>query len=124
MRLTPEEREARRRERSRRSFSDDAYRHYDPARSGYGSAADWAAAAEDMAAGRGAFRGATSRSSAEDTRRTRDLQLLGLETAPAHVSGLKSAFRRAAFGAHPDHGGTDAAFREVFAAYERLLDAY
>ncbi len=122
MKLTPEEREARRRERSRRSFSAAAYRHFDPSREGFGSAADWAAAAEAMAAGRGAFRHAAWKPA--DARRARDLEVLGLDAAPADVSGLKSAFRRAAFRAHPDHGGTDAAFREVFAAYARLLKAY
>lgn len=33
---------------------------------------------------------------------------------------LRSAFRTAARTAHPDHGGTDAAMREVLQAYDKL----
>jgi hypothetical protein len=45
-RLTPEERERRRRERSRYTFSDAAYQHYDPEREGYGRPNDWERIAE------------------------------------------------------------------------------
>jgi len=123
MKLTPEERDARRKERSRRSFSDNAYEHYDPVREGFGSPVDWAAAAEAMAAGHGTSR-RDAWTNTEDMRHAHDLRLLGLDTVPADLAGLKTAFRRAAFRAHPDHGGTDAAFRDVFAAYQRLLSAY
>ncbi len=35
---------------------------------------------------------------------------------------IKVAYRRAARTAHPDHGGDAAAFRQVTAAYETLID--
>jgi hypothetical protein len=44
--LTPEERERRRRERSRHTFSDAAYQHYDPEVEGFGTLNDWERIAE------------------------------------------------------------------------------
>lgn len=119
-RLTDEEREARRKERVSRSFDDAAYRHYDPNDGGYGRKADWARMAEALAAGLGY---------AQDTRgldpADRDaLAALGIHDLPIDVSGVKSAFRRSAQTAHPDHGGTDEQFKTVYAAYERLLNRY
>ena len=38
--LTPEQKEARRKERNARTFSDAAYRHYDTSE-GFGSAEEW-----------------------------------------------------------------------------------
>ena len=46
--------------------------------------------------------------------------LLGL-TAGASLADVKSAFRRRALAAHPDHGGDADAFRELHQAYERLV---
>jgi len=117
-RLTDAEREARRRERAKFSFSDAAYQHYDPLREGFGSRDDWSAAAEALAAGRGVLRGADRR------RRNPDLELFQIDEMPTDIDGLKIAFRRAAMRTHPDHGGTAAAFRAVYAAYERLVRFY
>jgi hypothetical protein len=49
------------------------------------------------------------------------LEMLGLSKMPASESELKSAYRKAAKAAHPDTGGTEEAFRQVFAAYQSLL---
>ena len=50
-----------------------------------------------------------------------DLRLLDLDELPDTVQELKRAMRLAAFRTHPDHGGSEAAFKAMFAAYERLL---
>lgn len=49
-----------------------------------------------------------------------DYQLLGV-TAEASDKEIRKAFRRKALKLHPDHGGTDQAFRQLKAAFERLL---
>ena len=117
-RLTDAEREERRRERSRRSFSEAAYRHYDPAE-GYGSPEEWMRAAEGMAngsAGFGRIEGAKS-----PARTTADLRAIGLDGMPQTKQELLRAFRAAAMTAHPDHGGSNEAIRAVLEAYQRLL---
>jgi hypothetical protein len=120
--LTDEERDARRRARAAHSFSDAAYEHYDPLREGYGSRADWAVAAEALAAGRGIYKGPDRK------RRNPDLEVLELDEMPADIDGLKTAFRTLAMRTHPDHrpdlGGDTAAFRTVYAAFERLVKFY
>ena len=116
--LTEAERDERKRERSKRSFSDAAYKHYDAATEGYGSAAEWIRAAEGMAGG-GRFErieGAKSPATANA-----DLRLLGLHTMPQTKPDLLRAFRPAAMKAHPDHGGSNEAIRAVLEAYQRLL---
>ena len=121
-RLNPVEREARRRARSRASFSDGAYRHYDIATEGLGSSTEWEAAAEALASGRGTYRRVEGRLS--DAVQSRDMAALGLTKMPDLIGGLKSAFRKAAFASHPDHAGTAEAFSKVMAAYTRLVENY
>ena len=117
--LTDAEREERRRERSRRSFSEAAYRHYDPVQEGYGSPEEWIRAAEGMANGSAGFgRIEGTRSPAKINA---DLQLFGLNEIPRAKQELLRAFRAAAMAAHPDHGGTNEAIRAVLEAYQRLL---
>jgi hypothetical protein len=121
-RLSPEEREARRKERSRRSFSDAAYQHYDPKTEGYGSADEWIAAAEALASGRGTLHfGNRGQSSSKINP---DLVTLNLTEMPADIAGLKRAFRNTLFIVHPDHGGTDAACIAAMKAFERLTKFY
>lgn len=101
--------------RIRRSFTED-YDRYDPAAEGFGSQDDWEAAAERLATGRGRLRGRQ--------RRNADLDALGLDAMPSTIDLLKAAFRAAVKVAHPDTGGSAAAFKRVFAAYERLVRNY
>lgn len=117
-RLTPEEREARRRERVAFSFSDAAYKHYDPKKDGYGSVDDWIAAAEALAGGRG-FLHTKSKTGLEA-----DLELLFLSELPADIGGLKKAYRNSLFVYHPDHGGTNEQCRAAISAFERLSKQY
>ena len=117
--LTDAEREARRKERVKRSFSDAAYQHYDVKALGYGSRDEWMAAADAMASGKGALRFSTLAEKADA-----DLEMLMLDSLPPDVAGLKTAFRNAMFLAHPDHGGTNEAARDTMAAYKRLLERY
>ena len=121
-RLTPEEREARRKERARHSFSDAAYSHYDPHAEGYGSTDEWEAAAEAIAAGRGTLnfgnRGQAS------PKINPDLVLLYLDKMPENIAGLKRAFRNTMMIVHPDHGGTHADCIAAMKAFERLSKFY
>jgi hypothetical protein len=117
VRLTDAEREQRLRERVRASFGESAYRHYD-ASNGFGSRRDWMDAAEALAGGRGAFTPDLDGLSVAD--RTA-LRTLGIDFLPADAQALKSAFRAASLRTHPDVGGSEAAFRAVYAAYERLI---
>lgn len=116
--LTPEEREVRRRARARRSFSNAAYKHYDPKAEGFGSAEEWVRAAERLAAGIPAF--ARSIGKAPST----DLAALFLDAMPETVEALKRAFRNAMMVAHPDHGGTNEQARAVLESYKRLLRVF
>jgi DnaJ domain len=49
------------------------------------------------------------------------LEVLGLTKMPASERELKSAYRKAAKAAHPDAGGAEEAFRQVYAAYDSLM---
>lgn len=120
-RLSPEEKEARRKARNARTFSDAAYKHYDPKTEGYGSADDWIAAAEAMAGGRAHLHAGTDR---KKTGLERDLELLNLTELPLTVAELKRAFRNTMFTVHPDYGGTNDQCRDVLTAFERLSKHY
>jgi hypothetical protein len=115
--LSPEEREARRKERSRLSFSEAAYKNrYDPSKEGFGSADEWIRQAEALAEGMTSMR--------PTTKAHPDLAALYLDEMPADVSALKTAFRNSMFIAHPDHGGTNETARNVMEAYKRLLKVF
>lgn len=118
-RLTPEEREERRKARVAFSFSDKAYRHYDPRRDGYGSAEEWIGAAEALSGGRGRLH-----TSGKKTGLEADLELLYLDAMPDDIAGLKKAFRNTLFIVHPDVGGTKEACQKVLDAFERLSKHY
>lgn len=119
--LSPEEREKRRKARVARTFSDAAYKKYDPATEGYGSAEQWSAAAEAMANGKGTF--ARVDGSKSDSVIAAALSVLGLSAMP-DIAGLKKAFRNAMFIAHPDYGGTDAEAIATMNAYKKLLESF
>ena len=116
-----------RRSPTRDSFADDAYRHYDPS-FGYGSAEEWARAAEGFAQGYGRYRGGRSSGRPCTSRGPRssrsDLELLELSEMPADASGVTAAMRRMAFKLHPDCGGNAKDFIAMFDAYKRLLRFY
>lgn len=121
-RLTDAEREERRRARARHSFSDAAYRHYDPGREGYGSADEWVRAAEEMAGGFGGFARVAGKKSGGV--RDKNMVVLGLTELPATLAALKAAFRKVLFEVHPDYGGTDAQTIAALAAFKALLVHY
>lgn len=106
------------------NFTDAAYRHYDvSANGGFGTPDEWFRLAENMARGR--------RQYAPPPRQRRyaggfaaDMELLGLTEMPLDARDLVRAMRKRAMVTHPDHGGSAEAFREMFAAYERLLKRY
>jgi hypothetical protein len=106
--LTPEERERRRKERSKRAFSDAAYRHYDPNVEGFGSANQWKGTAEARL------------NVIPVVEINADLQLLGLDKLPASKRDLSRAYRLKSLSAHPDQGGSETAFQALTDAYERL----
>lgn len=124
-RLSPEERERRRAERVRRSFSNEGYKHYDPGEAGFGSYQDWIDAAERLASGGGTYRHEPFHEHRRDqTHRNPDLVTLGLESMPSTTAELVSAFRKRAMETHPDRGGNAKDFTAVYAAYERLIRRY
>jgi len=108
-RLTPEERERRRKERSRFTFSDAAYQHYDTA-AGFGSPDEWEKVAELLFGLKKPIAGALGRY----------LAALGLDALPDSIGALTKAFRTAMFQNHPDHGGTNQAARDTLEAYAFL----
>ena len=108
-RLTPEEREARRKARSAFTFSNAAYRHYNPEVEGYGNPDQWENIAE-LLFGKAVIVGV----------KAKFLAVLGLTEMPSTVDELKTAFHAAMFTAHPDRGGTNEAARNVLEAYMML----
>lgn len=120
-RLTEEEREIRRKERIRFSFSDAAYTHYDPKTEGYGSWDEWASTAEQLLNDKGIARPQAARA---DTQLQRDLATLYLDALPATGALLKTAFRNTLKIVHPDVGGSNEATIEAIKAFERLSKQY
>lgn len=119
-RLTPEERRARAKARSAFSFSDAAYQHYDPEKEGFGSPEQW----EEIAArlfGKERIEDELHQWRREtSTFQDMSLRTLDLDVLPSTLAGLKSAFRKAMFKAHPDYGGTNQAARAVMTAFSIL----
>jgi hypothetical protein len=116
-RLPPGEAERRRKARSAFTFSDAAYKHYNTRTEGFGSVEDWIRIAE-------ALSGGASPVKVKTTKVPKDLEWFGLDALPTDTVGLKKAFRNACFVYHPDHGGTEADFQAMYAAYQRLLKQY
>lgn len=114
--LTDAERLARRRERSRRAFSDESYRHYNPGLEGFGSTDEWLRRAEAILTGQGIAQAFDP----GETGLQRDLRTLNLDTMPGDRTALKRAYRNTLFLVHPDHGGTTAATIAATEAFERL----
>jgi len=85
------------------------YPTYDPSEEGFGSASEWSRKAKKLA-----------KLALEDTTVSENLRILGLSATPTGPE-LKAAFRRAAFKAHPDQGGSHEEFLKVQKAYEELL---
>ncbi len=117
--LPPGEAEKRRKKRSQRSWermrTGVAYKKYDPGDGiGYGNEAQWRAAA-----GGGFTLGDDDQ---PRPKITADIQTLGLTAMPKDAAVLKTAFRKASFVAHPDYGGSDAAFIALKQAYARLFE--
>ena len=121
-RLPPGEAERRAKERARGLWSGESYEKYDPVKEGYGSAAEWIAAAEAMAAGRGTFKRVDGAKS--EKVRDENLVIMGLDKMPDTIDGLKKAFRNACFVYHPDRGGNTKAMQDLLAAYRKLLHFY
>ena len=115
-RLTDEERLARKKERSRHSFSDAAYKKYDASK-GFGSTEEWIRAAEALLNGRTVLIAGTKPVS-------KDLQMFFLTELPADVAVLKKAYRNSMFIYHPDHGGTEEQAKAANLAFERLVANY
>jgi hypothetical protein len=118
-RLTPEERDAKRRERAKFSFSDAAYTHYNPKTEGYGSYEEWVHTAEQLLNDKG-----IARPQRADTQLQRDLATLYLDALPETGAMLKTAFRNTLKIVHPDVGGSNEATVEAIKAFERLSKHY
>lgn len=108
--MSPAEREAKRKARSRHSFSDAAYRHYDPKRDGFGDPEQWESYARLLFG--------TQKLKAEPANKW--LAALYLNDMPATFEALRKAFRAAMFKSHPDYGGSNEAARATMEAYETL----
>ena len=116
-RLSPEEREARRKARNEFTFSDAAYRHYDTSK-GYGSPDEWESVAR-LLFGVTAERTHRAKGPGEPPR-NKWLDALGLDAMPGSLDDLKKAFRAAMFKNHPDYGGSNEAARATMEAFETL----
>lgn len=113
-RLTPAERDAKRRERARFSFSDASYKHYDPETEGFGGPEEW----EDIA------RKLFGLSKPVYTTTNKWLMALYIETMPKTFEDLKKAFRAAMFKSHPDYGGSNEAARATLEAFAVLKNKF
>src|SRR4051812_29528114 len=102
-RLTPQEREARRKERARFSFSDASYRHYDPEKDGFGNPNQWEEYARKLFGLKKLQAGPVNKW----------LVALFLDEMPVNFAALKKAFRAAMFVNHPDYGGSNEAARNT-----------
>lgn len=132
-RMSDAEREAKRQERSRRTFSDAAYQHYDTS-NGYGSKDEWEAAAEAAAeaifgAKRFGWKFFYDNHPANQpdglTKQQRaDLETLMLSAMPVDIAAFKRAYKNVMLVAHPDHGGSHEQMVAVNAAVERLVKFY
>jgi hypothetical protein len=110
--LDPAVRVRRRKERARHSFSDAAYKHRD---GGPGGSADaWKRAAGARLEGEPACILVADA----------DLIVLGLEAMPETEALLRRAYRLASRAAHPDQGGSEAAFVALTQSYERLKERF
>jgi hypothetical protein len=116
-RLPPGEAERRAAERKRKQWDDvrsgKAYKKYNPNDGlGRGSSEQWQDAADARLNGR-----LVAAPKLDD-----DLVLLGLTEMPADEKALGRAYRLASRSAHPDAGGSDAAFTALREAYDRLME--
>lgn len=111
-RLTPAERDAKRRERARFSFSDAAYRHYNPEKDGFGNADQW----EDIARQLFGLLGKVDSGPTPN----KWLRALYIDEMPTTLAALKSAFRAAMFKSHPDYGGSNETARATMEAFAVL----
>ena len=109
------------------TFTDAAYAHYNPNQDGFGTWREWVRQAEEQARGRQHYREYVP--PRQDSTSFFDLKmeamkLFGFTTLPEDVKELVRAMRRKAKELHPDMGGDSADFRNMMAAYERLLRYY
>jgi DnaJ domain len=65
----------------------------------------------------------TTRKYREEQKQSADYQLLGLSNHEGHLlkKHVRNAYRRQSRHLHPDAGGNDEAFKELHAAYRRVL---
>ena len=111
-RLSPEEREARRRARNAFTFSDAAYKHYDTSKHGFGNASQWEHIAEELFD--------VNLYDTPYTKFSKHLSILGIDSLPfssLSMEVLKTAFHKTMFRVHPDHGGTNEETREAMEAF-------
>lgn len=109
--------------KAKRGFMD-GYRTYDPGTEGYGSADQWRRAAEAIGQGGAAHFHLAAPGAQHSPAEAAALATLGLGGIPDDFPILRSAMRTAMMKAHPDHGGTDDAARQVFDAYALLSKRY
>lgn len=88
-----------------------------------GCAADWRAAYEDVM-GRDEAESVLGGSKTTGTPEQQARTILKVTIEILNVDAIKMAYRKLVFKVHPDHGGTDSAFKEVHAAYSLLMDMY
>ena len=126
-RLTDEEREERRKERSRHTFSNAAYKHYDTSQ-GYGSSDEWKTWAEQAfgthADTESFFTAPEAKADGLSKQQRADLTTLLLDKMPVDIAAFKRAYKNVMLVAHPDHGGSHEQMVEVNLAVERLLKFY
>ncbi len=118
-RLPPGEAERRKAARAKASWANTNYERYD-ASGGFGSVEDWIGAAEAAAKGHNSYLTGAARKGGKAA----DLAWFDLDNLPFAVAGLKTAFGKACLKYHPDKGGDPEDFKNMFAAYSRLVKEY
>jgi len=122
-RLTDEEREERRKERSRHTFSNAAYQHYDTSQ-GYGSSDEWKAWAEQAFGTHADAESFVPPPKTYATQQEKDLKTLLLDKMPVDIAAFKRAYKNVMMIAHPDLGGSHEEMVALNLAVERLLKFY
>lgn len=117
--LSPEERERRRKERAKASFSDSAYKHYD-ATGGFGSEDEWQFILDEFQYVKELIHEIYGGTPQKTVNSSGSADIFSSAFSPQTFDDLKKAFRAAALEHHPDRGGNATKFVAAKEIYDRI----